>query len=127
MKEPLLRVRDLNVTFDSATGGGTPAVRNISFDVAAGEIVGIVGESGSGKSVSCRAVLGLLPESAMVSGQVEDNGKDLLSLDSEAVDDTNQFLLQISQREPGSQVELEIVRETESFLTYATLIQQPPL
>jgi peptide/nickel transport system ATP-binding protein len=84
VSESLLRVRDLNVTFGSATGD-TQAVRNISFDVAAGEIVGIVGESGSGKSVSCRAVLGLLPESAAVSGLVEYNGQDLLSLDSEGL------------------------------------------
>jgi len=43
------------------------------------------------------------------------------------VDDASQFLLQISQREPGSQVELEMFRHPETFLTYATLIQQPPL
>jgi peptide/nickel transport system ATP-binding protein len=84
MSKSLLRVRDLNVTFGSASGD-THAVRNISFDVAAGEIVGIVGESGSGKSVSCRAVLGLLPDSAAVSGQIEYNGQDLLSLDDEGL------------------------------------------
>ncbi len=84
MSEPLLKVRDLNVTFGSESGD-TQAVRNISFDVAAGEIVGIVGESGSGKSVSCRAILGLLPESARVSGQIEYKGRDLLSLDSEGL------------------------------------------
>ena len=84
MSKPLLKVRDLNVTF-GPTAGDTHAVRNISFDVGEGEIVGIVGESGSGKSVSCRAVLGLLPESALVSGQIEYNGQDLLSLDSEGL------------------------------------------
>jgi peptide/nickel transport system ATP-binding protein len=84
MSKSLLRVRDLNVTFGSASGD-THAVRNISFDVAAGEIVGIVGESGAGKSVSCRAVLGLLPDSAAVSGQIEYNGQDLLSLDDEGL------------------------------------------
>ena len=54
-------------------------------------------------------------------------GDIILSLDSVPVDDASQFLLQISQREPGSQVELEMFRRPESFLTYATLIQQPPL
>ena len=41
--------------------------------------------------------------------------------------DAGQFLLAISQREPGSQVELEVSRGAEKFQTYATLIQQPPL
>ena len=36
-------------------------------------------------------------------------------------------VLAISQREPGSQVELEVMRDSESFQTYATLLQQPPL
>ena len=54
-------------------------------------------------------------------------GDIILSLDEIPVDDASQFLLQISQREPGSQVELEVYRRPEAFLTYATLIQQPPL
>jgi serine peptidase DegS len=54
-------------------------------------------------------------------------GDIILRLDGEPVDDTNQFLLEIAQREPGSQVELEVFRRPETFLTYATLIQQPPL
>jgi len=54
-------------------------------------------------------------------------GDIILSLDGEAVDDTNEFLLEIAQREPGSEVELEIFRKPETFSTYATLIQQPPL
>jgi serine peptidase DegS len=54
-------------------------------------------------------------------------GDIILSLGEQAVDDASQFLLQISQLEPGSRVELEIYRRPETFLTYATLIQQPPL
>ncbi|HET6591403.1 MAG TPA: trypsin-like peptidase domain-containing protein [Xanthomonadales bacterium] len=54
-------------------------------------------------------------------------GDIIVSLDGEPVDDANQFQLAISQREPGSQVELDVVRRLESFQTYATLIQQPPL
>jgi serine peptidase DegS len=49
------------------------------------------------------------------------------ALDGEAVTDARQFLLEISQREPGSQVELEVLRDSGPFETYATLIQQPPL
>ena len=51
----------------------------------------------------------------------------ILSLDGEQIDDTSEFLLKIAQREPGSEVELEVLRQSEPFLTYATLIQQPPL
>jgi serine peptidase DegS len=54
-------------------------------------------------------------------------GDIIVSLDGEPVNDANQFQLAISQREPGSQVELDVVRRLESFQTYATLIQQPPL
>lgn len=54
-------------------------------------------------------------------------GDIILSLDGETVTDAGQFLLAISRREPGSQVELEVSRGAEQFQTYATLIQQPPL
>jgi S1-C subfamily serine protease len=54
-------------------------------------------------------------------------GDIIIKLDGELVDDASQFLLRISQREPGSQVELMILRRNETFETYATLIQQPPL
>jgi serine peptidase DegS len=54
-------------------------------------------------------------------------GDVILELDGETVDDASRFLLNISQREPGSQVELDVVRDKDAFQTYATLIQQPPL
>lgn len=54
-------------------------------------------------------------------------GDVIISLDGEAVVNTNRFLFTISQREPGSQVELTVERGQETFETYATLLQQPPL
>lgn len=84
MREPLLQIRDLVVSFDTPNGP-TEAVRKVSFDVAAGEIVGIVGESGSGKSVTCRAILGLLPPTASVAGSVRFENRELVGLDETAL------------------------------------------
>jgi oligopeptide transport system ATP-binding protein len=79
-REPLLAVDDLSVQF--WTGGGTVyAVNGISFEVAAGESLGIVGESGCGKSVTALALLGLLPRAGRVkSGTARLEGRDLLQL-----------------------------------------------
>src|SRR5437773_11936678 len=78
--EPLLAVDDLSVQF--WTGGGTVyAVNGISFEIAAGETLGIVGESGCGKSVTALALLGLLPRAGRVkSGTARLEGRDLLQL-----------------------------------------------
>ena len=59
------------------------AVRDVSFSLAAGEVLGLVGESGSGKSVSSLAVLRLLPPQARVSGRITFDGEDLLALPDE--------------------------------------------
>jgi peptide/nickel transport system ATP-binding protein len=62
---PLLEIDGLSVTIASRRGT-VAAVRDVSFSVAPGEILGIVGESGSGKSVTALAVMGILPAAARV-------------------------------------------------------------
>lgn len=57
----LLEVQNLSVSFERENTTPFEAVKNVSFNVREGEIVGIVGESGSGKSVTALSVLGLLP------------------------------------------------------------------
>jgi peptide/nickel transport system ATP-binding protein len=77
---PLLDVGDLSIAF-----GGEAAVRGISFQINAGETLGLVGESGSGKSAASLAVLRLLPPTARVRGVVSFDGVDLLGLPEEAM------------------------------------------
>ena len=77
--EPLLQVRELRVTF-ATERGPLVAVDGVSFDIAAGEVLGVVGESGSGKSVSLMSVLGLLGASAQVQGSVRFRGRELVGL-----------------------------------------------
>ncbi|WEO78512.1 ABC transporter ATP-binding protein [Cryobacterium sp. SO2] len=79
-RTPLLRVRNLSVTFPQRSGPAVNAVRGISYDVHEGEFLGIVGESGSGKSVSSLALMGLLPSSAQVSGSIDFDGHKLLEM-----------------------------------------------
>lgn len=55
------------------------------------------------------------------------SGDILLSIDGVEVDDARALLLMIAQRLPGTRVELKVQRNTETFETYASLIQQPPL
>ena len=74
----LLEVRDLHVWFDLTGGGQLHAVQGVSFDLDAGERLGLVGESGCGKTTTVLALLGLLPPSASVAGEVRFDGESLL-------------------------------------------------
>jgi peptide/nickel transport system ATP-binding protein len=67
VSEPVLCVRDLVIGFPTRRGMLT-AVDGISFDIAAGEVLGVVGESGAGKSLTGAAVIGLLEPPAASSG-----------------------------------------------------------
>ena len=61
----ILSVNNLSVSF-TTNDGIVDAVKNVSFDLKAGETLSIVGESGSGKSVSTNALMKLLPDNAIV-------------------------------------------------------------
>jgi oligopeptide/dipeptide ABC transporter ATP-binding protein len=76
---PVLVVRDLHVHFPT-DDGLVKAVDGVSFDVYENEVLGIVGESGSGKSVTSMAVLGLLPKTARITGEITYRGDDLLAM-----------------------------------------------
>ena len=80
---PLLDVRNLTVQFPSPRVGrghttakssdsaaAFAAVRDLSFIIAPGEVLGLVGESGSGKSITSLAIMGLLPPTAALTGEI---------------------------------------------------------
>ena len=80
MSETLLQVRNLATHF-STRSGLAKAVDGVSFDVAAGEIVGLVGESGSGKSVTGYSILGLIdPPGRIAAGSVKLDGQELIGM-----------------------------------------------
>jgi oligopeptide/dipeptide ABC transporter ATP-binding protein len=77
--DALLDVEDLRVTFPGR-GREVHAVDGVSYRVYAGQTLAIVGESGSGKTVSCRAVMGLLPPGALITGSARFQGRQLIGL-----------------------------------------------
>jgi peptide/nickel transport system ATP-binding protein len=80
MTQPLLQVQNLSIDF-IADDSISHAVKNISFTIAAGEILAIVGESGSGKSVTALSLMQLLPKQAVVKGQLLLSGKEKATVD----------------------------------------------
>ena len=82
MGDVILKVEDLHVTFATDHGIVT-AVQGIGFSLHKGETLCIVGESGSGKSVTCLAIMGLLPKPGgrIAGGKVEFAGRDITNLD----------------------------------------------
>jgi peptide/nickel transport system ATP-binding protein len=76
---PAVTVRDMRVAF-RREGQELRAVNGVDFDLQRGEVLGIIGESGSGKSVTLRALMGLLPAYAELSGRVTVTGHDIAAL-----------------------------------------------
>jgi len=81
---PILRVEDLTVRF-RRRNTDVAAVNGVGFSLRAGETLTILGESGSGKSVSLKALMGLLPPYAEISGKVWLNGREILGLPAAAL------------------------------------------
>ena len=80
MTAPILSIKDLSVRF-----GDDTVVRNVSFDVHAGETVAIVGESGSGKSVTALSTVSLLPANAQITGSAVYRGEEMLGADEKTL------------------------------------------
>ena len=80
MTAPILQVRDLSVAYNTQAGR-VHALDAVSFDLAAGETLGVVGESGCGKTTAGRAINKVMPANAHITGgQVLYKGQDLVPL-----------------------------------------------
>ncbi|MBR6228452.1 MAG: ABC transporter ATP-binding protein [Eubacterium sp.] len=88
----ILKIKNLDISFHSVTET-VHAIRGVSLSLRKGETVALVGESGSGKSVSMKAVMGLLPPTAVINGGEiilrsegdDDEGIDLLKVGNKAI------------------------------------------
>ena len=80
----LLTVTDLRVTLQTARGPAD-ALRGVSLSLRRGDTVGLIGESGCGKSITALALMGLLPDGAVVSGSIRLGGQELTTLDEAAL------------------------------------------
>ncbi|WP_298829701.1 ABC transporter ATP-binding protein [uncultured Piscinibacter sp.] len=87
----LLEVRDLSVRFPIRKGllqrvaAAFVAVDGVSFDIPAGRTLALVGESGCGKTTTGKAIVQLLRDQAVISGQARFQGQDLFTLEGEAL------------------------------------------
>ena len=70
----LLEIKHLSVVLPVG-GSMRPIIEDLSFEIEQGQSVGLVGESGSGKTMTARAIMGLLPEGAQVTGEILLNGQ----------------------------------------------------
>ncbi|HET7614208.1 MAG TPA: ABC transporter ATP-binding protein, partial [Gemmatimonadaceae bacterium] len=103
MSDPLLSVRDLRTWFYTEAGVAR-SVDGVSFDVGAGETVGIVGESGCGKSVTALSILRLIqPPGRVEPGSIiEFEGRDIVTLDDDAMRDIRGNRISMIFQEPMS-------------------------
>lgn len=77
--EPVLEVKNLSIAFP-AQHGDVNIVDDVSFSVRPGETMGLVGESGCGKSITSMAVMGLLPPTARITGEILFKGRNILEM-----------------------------------------------
>ena len=109
----LLQVRDLTVDLALADGP-RQVISGSSFDIDAGEAMGLVGESGSGKSMTARAIARLLPAGAAVRGEVIFDGTDVLGLSGQELRGHRSKVAVVFQ---DPRAHINPVRRIEDFMT----------
>ena len=103
-------VRDLNIAI-----GGAPIVRGVDLDIADAQRVGLVGASGSGKSMISKAMLGLLPTHAVVSGSVVMGGMETVGTDDRRLADIRGRYAGMVFQNPDNQMVAANVEEEVAF------------
>jgi peptide/nickel transport system ATP-binding protein len=106
---PILQVKNLHASFDTIDGE-VQAVRGISFDLNAGEVIGLVGESGSGKSVTALSIMRLLSESGKIT-----SGEILFRPDDKCVTDLSKISEEEIRKHRGNDIAM-IFQEPMSSL-----------
>ena len=104
MSEPLLSVRGLRVWYGTE-GAPVRAVDGVSFEIRPSETLGLVGESGCGKSTLGRGVLGLVPDSAAVAGEVHYRGRELVGMTARELRDMRGPELGLIFQEPMTRLD----------------------
>jgi oligopeptide/dipeptide ABC transporter ATP-binding protein len=97
----LLQIKSLKVTFSPEKGESVRALHGVSLAINSGEIVGILGESGCGKSTLANAILGLLPRSAAIEGEIVFEGANLLSLSEAELQPIRGARISLAPQEPA--------------------------
>ena len=101
--QPLLQVDDLTVVYRARDGAHTTALDGSTFEVAAGEAVGLLGESGCGKTTLGLALLGLLPAAAVVvRGSAFFCGQNLIGLGEHELQEVRGAGISMVHQEPGA-------------------------
>ena len=126
--QPLLEVENLSIGFDA--GQGVVAITDsVSFRIFPGEVYGLVGESGCGKSVTCMALLRLLPVPGgkVLSGRVLFKGKDILSLAPDELRSLRGSEIGMIFQEPGAALNplLPIQKQLLQAFQYHTYAGDP--
>jgi len=109
----LLRVTDLTVDL-AMDDGPRQVISGTSFEIAAGEAMGLVGESGSGKSMTAKAIARLLPEGAEVRGEVSFDGTDVLGLSGQQL---RRHRSQVAVVFQDPRAHINPVRRIDDFMT----------
>src|ERR1700675_1471010 len=98
----LLEIDDLRVEFDQGGGVTSRALRGITLEVGAGEVVGVVGETGCGKTLTGLSVLRLLPKNARATGSITFDGIELTTLSDRKLRELRGRAVSVVFQSPGT-------------------------
>lgn len=124
----LVEIRNLDVSFETDRGGRVKALRDVSFDMPRGKIVGIVGESGSGKSTLIWTIARLLSGNGRIDGgEILFDGRNLCDLDEAALRDFRGRQASIVFQDPmTSQIPVKSYRQQIIDILYRNRDQSRP-